>query len=781
MTQSTQAIGTIIAALFAAPAMAQAPIAHFSMDGSPAPGEAYPAGASLQSVPGRHGQALKFDGQTVIAHPLDLEQHRRLTVTAWVKLDDTDEAGGFIASAGNGPGGPRLKINHRSDQLMVNVARAGMRVSREVPANEWTFVAVAVDLDAGEGRLQMGDAIDASDRLETDPNRVGQSAYDEPDDPDAAKRRYLFIGAQDFNMRQPATAMAIDDVRVYAAELNETEIDALRGPQATAVYQGPGASAILHDPYGEPDVQEDDPLLGEAPAGTGAGSDPELAEPVAAPDGAPGLPDPEAQAEAATEIAQEQAIEEAEARAEERRRQELLDWAEEERARRENETEEAEADMADGVEKHAPGAQGPTATIEYFLPGASESVEIEYEIFDGLAVAEGDIILGEHEALQQARSNRAACSGETCTVRSPLLARADESHHWPSGVVPYEVSDQLPWHVRQEIEDAIAMIHADTNILLKPRDGEYNYVDFTSKANNCSSRVGRVGRGRQRIRLSDECTAGSIVHEILHAVGVWHEQSRPDRDEFVSVIEEDVKWHKRHNFKIKDSNVLVLGPYDYESIMHYPSTAFGETDDDGEPKTTIVPKDPSASIGNRERLSPGDIAGLNALYADQDCVRFDPEGAELKMVLRNGLPHWGLYEGEHGIADLGVVPDDAETALEIIRHYGMNRICFVGRPDPSMTYFLVDGAAPNGAYPGETCEPIDPNRTEIRSVRTGGVITRGESWRWARHSDASVITAVGAFPSANEAYKSLDIARQHAFTQACFVGLPDPNLMYFRR
>jgi len=287
MTQSTQAIGTIIAALFAAPAMAQAPIAHFSMDGSPAPGEAYPAGASLQSVPGRHGQALKFDGQTVIAHPLDLEQHRRLTVTAWVKLDDTDEAGGFIASAGNGPGGPRLKINHRSDQLMVNVARAGMRVSREVPANEWTFVAVAVDLDAGEGRLQMGDAIDASDRLETDPNRVGQSAYDEPDDPDAAKRRYLFIGAQDFNMRQPATAMAIDDVRVYAAELSETEIDALRSPQdggAGQPWQNLGSEEgppIDYDPsYEVPDRTQDD---GDSSTETDPTSASDQVDPSAAP------------------------------------------------------------------------------------------------------------------------------------------------------------------------------------------------------------------------------------------------------------------------------------------------------------------------------------------------------------------------------------------------------------------------------------------------------------------------------------------------------------------
>ena len=57
----------------------------------------------------------------------------------------------------------------------------------------------------------------------------------------------------------------------------------------------------------------------------------------------------------------------------------------------------------------------------------------------------------------------------------------------------------------------------------------------------CSSNIGRRG-GRQNISIGGGCESkGVVMHEMFHALGRWHEQSRPDRNLFVTVREENIK------------------------------------------------------------------------------------------------------------------------------------------------------------------------------------------------------------------------------------------------
>eukprot|EP00189_Rhodosorus_marinus_P006304 CAMPEP_0113970322 /NCGR_PEP_ID=MMETSP0011_2-20120614/11065_1 /TAXON_ID=101924 /ORGANISM="Rhodosorus marinus" /LENGTH=156 /DNA_ID=CAMNT_0000984591 /DNA_START=48 /DNA_END=515 /DNA_ORIENTATION=- /assembly_acc=CAM_ASM_000156 len=116
----------------------------------------------------------------------------------------------------------------------------------------------------------------------------------------------------------------------------------------------------------------------------------------------------------------------------------------------------------------------------------------------------------------------------------------------------------------------------------------HDRILFQSDDSSCySTDVGRRG-GRQKINLGPACNDGfssttSIsLHEIGHAIGLFHEQMRPDRDRFVRVLSQNIQSGKGHNFD-KESwhNVDNQGLYyDYASIMHYGKAFFSKNGQD---------------------------------------------------------------------------------------------------------------------------------------------------------------------------------------------------------
>ena len=102
-----------------------------------------------------------------------------------------------------------------------------------------------------------------------------------------------------------------------------------------------------------------------------------------------------------------------------------------------------------------------------------------------------------------------------------------------------------------------------------------------------------------------------IMHELLHTLGFFHEQSRPDRDSYVRVNYANIWPGYGSNFDKYNNTVVdtLNTPYDYTSVMHYEPGAFSSN---GLP--TIEPLQAGAKIGQRRNMSTIDIEEVRILY-----------------------------------------------------------------------------------------------------------------------------------------------------------------------
>lgn len=93
--------------------------------------------------------------------------------------------------------------------------------------------------------------------------------------------------------------------------------------------------------------------------------------------------------------------------------------------------------------------------------------------------------------------------------------------------------------------------------------------------------------------------------------GWLHEQSRPDRDTYITVLYENIQQGMENQFMKMPSHMVgqMNFPYDYKSLMHYPDNAFSKNG-----KPTIVAKQSGVVFGERDRISDNDLAELRSAY-----------------------------------------------------------------------------------------------------------------------------------------------------------------------
>lgn len=184
---------------------------------------------------------------------------------------------------------------------------------------------------------------------------------------------------------------------------------------------------------------------------------------------------------------------------------------------------------------------------------------------------------------------------------------------WPNGEIPYTLSSQYGAYARSVIASAMKEYHKKTCVRFVSRDpSKHQDYLYIHPDDGCYSLVGKTG-GKQPVSLDSGCIqVGTIVHELMHAVGFFHEQSRQDRDEYVDVVWRNVMNGADDQFEKYNLNVIshMDEPYDYASIMHYGPYAFS-----GSGKKTIVPrKSGSERMGQRIAFSDIDVKKINKLY-----------------------------------------------------------------------------------------------------------------------------------------------------------------------
>lgn len=183
-------------------------------------------------------------------------------------------------------------------------------------------------------------------------------------------------------------------------------------------------------------------------------------------------------------------------------------------------------------------------------------------------------------------------------------------------LVPHTVSSTFSSAERNQIRDTLNDMERTTGSLkFIERTNERAYIAVRRETAYCSSHVGTSG-STTLLNLGPNCMSKAVIqHEFLHALGFHHEQNRPDRDQYVEIIFDNIIETNQHNFNRQSGSTTLGSPYDYGSVMHYGAYDFSKNK-----LKTIVTKN-GESIGQRNGMSPTDVKKVKLMYQCERNVR----------------------------------------------------------------------------------------------------------------------------------------------------------------
>ncbi|XP_055602364.1 astacin-like [Uranotaenia lowii] len=253
---------------------------------------------------------------------------------------------------------------------------------------------------------------------------------------------------------------------------------------------------------------------------------------------------------------------------------------------------------------------------DYFTPSAEvgrrvakfdPKVSRGYPFELGLGIYyQGDIMLAPTEKTRVSVSERYA------------------SRFWPGGRVPYEILGSFDEAQLKTIQEGMDMYKEHTCIRFVPKtDADTSWIKFLNNDTGCYSYVGRQRNNQYNLINLQTPTClyavGPPVHEMMHAIGFYHEFTRPDRDDWISLnksalvdeLQEESDFNANFG-KLDPNEVDLYGiAYNYGSVMHYSKYA-GARSADYPVMNNKKPWD--GDFGNEKGFAASDIESINIRY-----------------------------------------------------------------------------------------------------------------------------------------------------------------------
>ncbi|KAK0396886.1 hypothetical protein QR680_001898 [Steinernema hermaphroditum] len=236
------------------------------------------------------------------------------------------------------------------------------------------------------------------------------------------------------------------------------------------------------------------------------------------------------------------------------------------------------------------------------------------EYFQGdVELSETQVEILEKEIVESAEDSKARRRRKV--GKAPLYKRWDRTRP-----ISYDFASSVPYSTRIKIRQAIQLWERKTCVRFQESGPNVDRLEFFD-GGGCSSFVGRTG-GTQGISISTPgCdVVGIISHEIGHALGIFHEQARPDQSSHITVNYRNIpigRWNNFYPVSLSQADVFGL-PYDAGSVMHY--GAYGFATDPYTPTITTTDKNLQSTIGQRAGPSFLDFAAINIAYGcNQHC------------------------------------------------------------------------------------------------------------------------------------------------------------------
>jgi hypothetical protein len=268
-----------------------------------------------------------------------------------------------------------------------------------------------------------------------------------------------------------------------------------------------------------------------------------------------------------------------------------------------------QSEITKNVEKNETGV---TADEHYTPKFTGKTIDAIYqgrdvnlmEMEDGKYLYEMDVVLDRKDFTlpgEPIQSSRSTYSG--------LL--------WPKRTVRWQYDKKIYDGTKTKWLEAIKEWETKANfkfVEITDSSGDYILLKQNFNGLNHSSGIGRKG-GEQVIALNIiGSQTSTAIHEIGHALGLVHEQSRPDRDNYITINYDNIKTEYNGQFK-NCSYCKVNGTFDFESVMLYSSFIEQIAIDTKKPVMTRL--DGTTFMNKGRGLSEGDIAGINEKYKNQ--------------------------------------------------------------------------------------------------------------------------------------------------------------------